>query len=134
VKRESAQQFTMVHAKADDVMSIVIPALEVPGEPEGYTMQYMLQAIDLAGRVIYEQGTLAHPLTFLVAPRPTGPSPLPTLLVGAVLTAWLGVGVDTVVVGIEHRDGFSVGAGSLLLGMITLSVASWWWGPHAVDD
>ncbi len=65
-RREGVKIFTTVSARADENVSVVIPALAVPPDPEGYRMEYIVRAVDRWGGVLAEQGTPRRPLRFEV--------------------------------------------------------------------
>lgn len=67
-RREGVKIFTTVSARADESVSVVIPALSVPPDPEGYRMEYLVRAVDRWGGVLAEQGSVRRPLRFDVAP------------------------------------------------------------------
>jgi hypothetical protein len=67
-RREGVKVFTVVSARADDNVSIVIPALAVPADPEGYKMEYLVRAVDRWDGVLVEQGAPRRPLSFHVQP------------------------------------------------------------------
>ncbi|MBI2373242.1 MAG: hypothetical protein HYV07_04520 [Deltaproteobacteria bacterium] len=66
-RREGVKIFTVVSARADDNVSIVIPALSLPPDPEGYKMEYVVRAVDRWDGVLSEDGTPREPKTFLVS-------------------------------------------------------------------
>jgi hypothetical protein len=67
-RREGVKVFTVVSARADDNVSIVIPALAVTADPEGYKIEYMVRAVDRWDGVLVEQGGPRRPLAFKVLP------------------------------------------------------------------
>jgi hypothetical protein len=73
-RREGVKVFTVVSARADDNVSIVIPALSVPPDPQGYKMEYVVRAVDRWDGVLGEAGNSRKPLTFAVTPGSTGGS------------------------------------------------------------
>ena len=71
-RREGVKIFTAVSARADENVSVVIPALAVPPDPEGYRMEYIVRAVDRWGGVLAEQGTPRRPLRFEVEEGSSG--------------------------------------------------------------
>lgn len=94
-RREGVKVFTVVSARSDDNVSIVIPALAVAPDPNGYKMEYFVRAVDRWEGVLSEQGSPRRPLAFNVAPGSSGG--------GAIVTQWwfwTAIGVAAVGVGI----------------------------------
>ena len=71
-RREGVKVFTVVSARADDNVSIVIPALSLPPDPQGYKVEYVVRAVDRWDGVLSEEGNGRRPLLFGVAPGSTG--------------------------------------------------------------
>lgn len=69
-RREGVRRFSTVSARADDVLSIVIPALAIPPDPGGYRMEYALFAYDAVGGLLAQQGSRGAPLSFAVLAGP----------------------------------------------------------------
>lgn len=65
-RREGVKIFTVVSARADDSVSVVIPALALPPSETGYQIEYIVRAVDRWGGVLAEQGSPKTPLTFNV--------------------------------------------------------------------
>lgn len=63
-RREGVKIYTTVGARADESVSVVIPALAVPPDPQGYRMEYIVRAVDRWGGVLAEQGNSRRPLRF----------------------------------------------------------------------
>ncbi len=71
-RREGVRIYTLVSARADDQVSLVIPALSVPPDEKGYRMEYFIRAVDRWDGTLDEDGGPQRPLTFTVAPADTG--------------------------------------------------------------
>ncbi len=67
-RRAGVKVYTVVSARADDNVSVVVPALAVPAEEKGYEMEYFIRAVDRWEGTLSEQGTAKQPLQFKVAP------------------------------------------------------------------
>ncbi len=93
-RREGVKVFTVVSARSDDNLSIVIPALAVPPDAQGYKMEYLVRTVDRWDGVLSEEGSVKKPLTFVVAPGSTGDS-----VVGK-WWFWTAVGVGAVAIGV----------------------------------
>lgn len=95
-RREGVKIFTVVSARADDTVSVVIPALALPPSEAGYQMEYIVRAVDRWGGVLAEQGSPKSPLTFNVVAGGLG--------AGVAGEPWfwvaLGAGVIGVAVGV----------------------------------
>lgn len=92
-RREGVKVFTVVSARADDNVSIVIPALSVPAAEEGYKMEYIVRAVDRWDGVLSEEGSTRRPLTFSVAPGSVGNLVASPWFWGAVGLGAVGLGV-----------------------------------------
>lgn len=79
-RREGVKVYTVVSARADDNVSVVIPALAVTPDPKGYRMEYLVRAVDRWGGVLAEEGTARRPIRFDVQPGGGG--------AGELLTRW----------------------------------------------
>ncbi len=95
-RRDGVKIFTVVSARADDSVSVVIPGLALPPSETGYQMEYIVRAVDRWGGVLAEEGSPKSPLTFNVVAGGAGPGiagePLFWVLLGAGVIG-LGVGV-----------------------------------------
>lgn len=67
-RREGVKVFTTVSARADENVSVVIPALSVPPDEKGYDMEYFIRAVDRWEGTLEEEGSARKPLKFKVAP------------------------------------------------------------------
>ncbi|MEQ9498955.1 MAG: hypothetical protein RIT81_18895 [Deltaproteobacteria bacterium] len=67
-RREGVKIFTTVTARADENVSVVIPALSVPPDEKGYRMEYFIRAVDRWEGTLEEEGSPKSPLVFAVAP------------------------------------------------------------------
>ncbi|MBI4816293.1 MAG: hypothetical protein HY791_08545 [Deltaproteobacteria bacterium] len=92
-RREGVKIFTVVSARADDNVSIVIPALSLPPDPEGYKMEYLVRAVDRWDGVLAEDGTPREPATFGVAAQAAS--------VTSEWWFWTAVGVGAVGLGLS---------------------------------
>lgn len=93
-RREGVKVFTVVSARSDDNLSIVIPALAVPPDAAGYKMEYIVRTVDRWDGVLSELGTPKKPLSFAVQPGSTG---------DGLITQWwfwTAVGVGAVAIGV----------------------------------
>ncbi|MBI4815456.1 MAG: hypothetical protein HY791_04330 [Deltaproteobacteria bacterium] len=84
-RRQGVKIFTVASARADDNVSIVIPALSLPPDPEGYKIEYFVRAVDRWDGVLAENGTTRDPLSFAVEAQSEG--------IGWWVWAAVGVGV-----------------------------------------
>lgn len=67
-RREGVKIFTLVSARADETVSVVIPALSVPPDEKGYKMEYFVRAVDRWEGTLIEIGSARQPNKFGVAP------------------------------------------------------------------
>lgn len=67
-RRKGIKIFTVVTARADENVSVVIPALSVPPDEKGYEMEYFIRAVDRWEGTLEEDGTAKRPLAFKVSP------------------------------------------------------------------
>lgn len=65
-RREGVNVFTVVAARADEEVSVVIPALSVAPGPEAYAMEYFVRAVDRWDGTMAEAGSIRNPLVFRV--------------------------------------------------------------------
>ncbi len=65
-RRAGVTVYTPVSVRADDHVSLVIPALSVPSDPDGYEMEKFVRAIDRWEGVLSEVGGARDPLVFRV--------------------------------------------------------------------
>lgn len=93
-RREGVKVFTVVSARSDDNLSIVIPALAVSPDAQGYKMEYLVRTVDRWDGVLSEEGSVKKPLTFVVAPGSTGDTVL------GKWWFWTAVGVGAVAIGV----------------------------------
>ena len=104
-RREGVKVFTVVSARSDDNLSIVIPALAVPPDAQGYKMEYLVRTVDRWDGVLSEEGSAKKPLAFAVAPGSTGDG-----VVGQ-WWFWTAIGVGAVAIGVAT----ALAVGSCLL-------------------
>jgi hypothetical protein len=78
-RREGVKIYTVVMARADENLALVIPALHVPPDEKGYALEYFVRAVDRWEGTLVEQGTARDPLRLDVAPASSG---------GPLLTRW----------------------------------------------
>ncbi len=71
-RRKGIKIYTVVTARADENVSVVIPALSVPPDEKGYEMEYFIRAIDRWEGTLDEEGSVKKPLEFKVAPYEEG--------------------------------------------------------------
>lgn len=67
-RREGVRVYTMVSARADENVSVVIPALSVPGDEKGYQLEYFIRAVDRWEGTLDEEGSAKKPLRIRVTP------------------------------------------------------------------
>ena len=65
-RRAGVKVYTVVSARADDAVSVVIPALNLPAEEDGYEVEYFIRAIDRWEGTLAEEGAVQTPLRFSV--------------------------------------------------------------------
>ncbi len=65
-RREGVKIYTVVTARADENVSIVIPALSLPPDEDGYNIEYFIRAVDRWEGTLEEEGGAKKPLTFAV--------------------------------------------------------------------
>lgn len=90
-RREGVKIYTVVTARADENVSVVIPALSIPPDEKGYGMEYFIRAVDRWEGTLEEEGNPKKPLRFQVAKANTDSS--------MIETWWFWTGVGVVVVG-----------------------------------
>jgi hypothetical protein len=66
-RREGVDVYTAVMARADDEVSVVIPALALGPDPDGYAVEYFVRAVDRWEGTLAEAGSPREPLRFRVA-------------------------------------------------------------------
>lgn len=71
-RREGVKVYTVVSSRADDNVSVVIPALAVPPDEKGYNLEYFIRAIDRWEGTLAEEGAAQAPLKLQVAPSDIG--------------------------------------------------------------
>lgn len=91
-RREGVKIYTVVTARADENVSVVIPALSIPPDEKGYGMEYFIRAVDRWEGTLEEEGNPKKPLRFSVAPASASSGPL-------VTQWWFWTGVGVVLVG-----------------------------------
>ena len=67
-RRQGVKIYTVVTARADENVSIVIPALSLPPDDDGYEMEYFIRAVDRWEGTLDEEGSAKKPLRFTVEP------------------------------------------------------------------
>lgn len=67
-RREGVKIFTVVTARADENVSVVIPALSVSPDEKGYKMEYFVRAVDRWEGTLAEEGSARKPNKFVVTP------------------------------------------------------------------
>ena len=67
-RRQGIKIYTTVTARADETVSIVIPALSLPPDENGYQIEYFIRAVDRWEGTLDEEGTARKPLQFSVMP------------------------------------------------------------------
>lgn len=116
-RRDGVKVYTVVSARADENVSIVIPALALPPDEKGYEMEYFIRAVDRWEGTLAEAGEAKSPLRLKVAPMDTSSGgPLP-------VWAWIGIGavvVGGVILGVVAAQG---GGDSITLGIRNGGVA-----------
>lgn len=70
-RREGVKIFTTVTARADENVSVVIPALSIPPDEKGYKMEYFVRAVDRWEGTLAEEGSARKPNKFNVSPATT---------------------------------------------------------------
>ncbi len=65
-RRQGVKVYTVVTARADENVSIVIPALSLPPDDDGYRIEYFIRAVDRWEGTLEEEGSAKRPLTFAV--------------------------------------------------------------------
>ena len=66
-RRRGVKVYTVVTARADETVSVVIPALSLPPDEDGYQIEYFVRAIDRWEGTLDEDGGATKPLRFTVA-------------------------------------------------------------------
>jgi hypothetical protein len=79
-RREGVKIYTVVTARADENVALVIPALSVPEDAKGYALEYFIRAVDRWEGTLDEEGTAKQPLRLAVAAGASG--------IQEVLTSW----------------------------------------------
>lgn len=70
-RRAGVKVYTVVSARADENVSVVIPALAVPPDEKGYDLEYFIRAVDRWEGTLDEEGGAAAPLKLKVLPADT---------------------------------------------------------------
>lgn len=117
-RREGVKVFTVVSARSDDNLSIVIPALAVPPDAAGYKMEYLVRTVDRWDGVLSEEGSAKKPLSFAVQPGSTGD--------GLVTQWWFwtAIGVGAVAIGVATALAVGSGGDTVSLTVIDGSAAA----------
>ncbi len=103
-RREGVKVFTVVSQRADDTVSIVIPALAVPPDPQGYKIEYVVRAVDRWDGVLTEQGNSKKPLVFAVAPGTTGESLVQQWWFWTAIAGVVALGAGAVIIASQSKD------------------------------
>lgn len=103
-RREGVKVFTVVSQRADDTVSIVIPALAVPPDPQGYKIEYVVRAVDRWDGVLTEQGNAKKPLIFAVAPGTTGESLVQQWWFWTAIAGVVALGAGAVIIASQSKD------------------------------
>lgn len=103
-RREGVKVFTVVSQRADDTVSIVIPALAVPPDPQGYKIEYVVRAVDRWDGVLTEQGNAKKPLVFAVAPGTTGESLVQQWWFWTAIAGVVALGAGAVIIASQSKD------------------------------
>jgi hypothetical protein len=113
-RRESMKIFTVVTARSDENVSVVIPALSVPPDEKGYKMEYFVRAVDRWEGTLAEAGSSRTPNRFGVAAADLSEGPTghwwfwagigAAVIAGAALTvALLNKGSDNITLKIQDK-------------------------------
>lgn len=97
-RRQGVKIFTPVTARADENVSVVIPALSVPPDEKGYKMEYFVRAVDRWEGTLAEEGSARAPKVFSVAPMSSSADAFYTswvfwTIVGAAAVGAVGLGL-----------------------------------------
>lgn len=65
-RRSGVEVYTVVSARADDTVSVVIPALALSPSADGYALEYFVRAVDRWEGTLAETGEPRRPLSFQV--------------------------------------------------------------------
>lgn len=65
-RRSGVKVYTVVGARADDAVSVVLPALSLASAKESYQMEYFVRAVDRWEGTLAESGDPLRPLSFQV--------------------------------------------------------------------
>jgi hypothetical protein len=101
-RRKGVKIFTVVTARADENVSVVIPALSVPPDEKGYEMEYFIRAVDRWEGTLDEEGTVKKPLEFKVAPYEEGGSIVSQWWFWAAIAVAVGGGVALAIVATQQ--------------------------------
>lgn len=71
-RRTGVEVYTTVSARADDAVSVVIPALSLSPSKDGYAVEYFVRAVDRWEGTLAEVGGPRQPLRFDVEPGGVG--------------------------------------------------------------
>lgn len=75
-RREGIKIFTVLSARGDESVSMIIPALSIPPDEKGYRMEYFVRVIDRFEGTLAEEGSPDAPRSFLVVPRAPDSGPV----------------------------------------------------------
>ncbi|NJK88987.1 MAG: hypothetical protein HC923_05985 [Myxococcales bacterium] len=71
-RRKGVEAYTMVGARAEDDVVVVVPALSLPAERESYVLEYFVRAVDRWEGVLREVGAPSAPLVVRVEAEDRG--------------------------------------------------------------
>lgn len=91
-RREGVKVYTVVSARADENVSVVIPALAVPPDEKGYKLEYFIRAVDRWEGTLDEEGSSKKPLELKVLPADTSAG-------GVIGSWWLWAAIGAAVIG-----------------------------------
>lgn len=76
-RRQGVKVYTVVSARADENVSVVIPALAVPPDEKGYNLEYFIRAVDRWEGTLDEEGSAKKPLELQVTPADSSAGGVP---------------------------------------------------------
>lgn len=91
-RRAGVKVYTVVSARADENVSVVIPALSVPGDDKGYDLEYFIRAVDRWEGTLDEAGESKAPLSLKVLPADSSGG-------GVVSSWWFWTAIGAAVIG-----------------------------------
>jgi hypothetical protein len=71
-RRQGVKAFTALTTRADDEVTVIIPALSIPADPKSYKIEYIVRGVDRWGGIFVEDGNTRYPLEFTVLPGSLG--------------------------------------------------------------